>query len=208
MARIRLSRGRGGGLRRGRQRRTSPAMNDVTRILSAIEQGDPKAAERAPAAGLRRAPPARRPAAGPGEARADAPGHGPGARGLPPAGRRGRARRWDGRGHFFAAAAEAMRRILVDNARRKRAEPRRRPRFGWSWPRGTGSPPPPTSSSPSTTRSPGWPRTTRRPPSSSSSGSSPGCPSRRPPGASGLSRATAYRHWTYARAWLLAERRG
>jgi RNA polymerase sigma factor (TIGR02999 family) len=27
---------------------------------------------------------------------------------------------WDGRGHFFAAAAEAMRRILVDNARRKK----------------------------------------------------------------------------------------
>ena len=30
--------------------------------------------------------------------------------------------RWDSRGHFFAAAAEAMRRILVENARRKRAE--------------------------------------------------------------------------------------
>lgn len=29
------------------------------------------------------------------------------------------ARHWDSRGHFFAAAAEAMRRILVDNARRK-----------------------------------------------------------------------------------------
>ena len=29
-------------------------------------------------------------------------------------------RHWDGRGHFFAAAAEAMRRILVENARRKR----------------------------------------------------------------------------------------
>src|SRR6516164_11403538 len=28
--------------------------------------------------------------------------------------------RWDGRGHFFAAAAEAMRRILVEAARRKR----------------------------------------------------------------------------------------
>ena len=28
--------------------------------------------------------------------------------------------RWDGRGHFFAAAAEAMRRILVDAARRKK----------------------------------------------------------------------------------------
>jgi len=26
---------------------------------------------------------------------------------------------WDGRGHFFAAAAEAMRRILIENARRK-----------------------------------------------------------------------------------------
>jgi RNA polymerase sigma factor (TIGR02999 family) len=32
---------------------------------------------------------------------------------------------WDGRGHFFAAAAEAMRRILIDNARRKR-----RPKHG------------------------------------------------------------------------------
>jgi RNA polymerase sigma factor (TIGR02999 family) len=29
--------------------------------------------------------------------------------------------KWDGRGHFFGAAAEAMRRILIDNARRKRA---------------------------------------------------------------------------------------
>ncbi|HVS38082.1 MAG TPA: ECF-type sigma factor [Gemmataceae bacterium] len=29
--------------------------------------------------------------------------------------------RWDHRGHFFAAAAEAMRRILVENARRKRS---------------------------------------------------------------------------------------
>src|SRR6478672_3914166 len=31
---------------------------------------------------------------------------------------------FDGRGHFFAAAAEAMRRILVDHARAKRAEKR------------------------------------------------------------------------------------
>ncbi len=30
------------------------------------------------------------------------------------------AKHWQGRGHFFAAAAEAMRRILVDNARRKK----------------------------------------------------------------------------------------
>jgi RNA polymerase sigma factor (TIGR02999 family) len=34
----------------------------------------------------------------------------------------GEERAWDSRGHFFAAAAEAMRRILVDNARRKRSE--------------------------------------------------------------------------------------
>lgn len=36
-----------------------------------------------------------------------------------------RVQHWDGRWHFFAAAAEAMRRILVDNARR-----RRRPKHG------------------------------------------------------------------------------
>jgi RNA polymerase sigma factor (TIGR02999 family) len=36
-----------------------------------------------------------------------------------------RGQHWDGRGHFFAAAAEAMRRILVDNARRKQ-----RPKHG------------------------------------------------------------------------------
>jgi RNA polymerase sigma factor (TIGR02999 family) len=33
-------------------------------------------------------------------------------------------RRWEGRGHFFGAAAEAMRRILFENARRKRAAKR------------------------------------------------------------------------------------
>jgi RNA polymerase sigma factor (TIGR02999 family) len=31
-------------------------------------------------------------------------------------------RRWDGRGHFFAAAAEAMRRILVERARHKQTQ--------------------------------------------------------------------------------------
>ncbi len=36
-----------------------------------------------------------------------------------------KAQRWDSRGHFFAAAAEAMRRILVDRARRKQ-----RPKHG------------------------------------------------------------------------------
>jgi RNA polymerase sigma factor (TIGR02999 family) len=36
-----------------------------------------------------------------------------------------KAQHWNSRGHFFAAAAEAMRRILVENARRKQAEKRR-----------------------------------------------------------------------------------
>src|SRR5215218_2229945 len=35
-----------------------------------------------------------------------------------------RPQEWDGRGHFFAAAAEAMRRILIDNARRRNAQKR------------------------------------------------------------------------------------
>jgi RNA polymerase sigma factor (TIGR02999 family) len=35
---------------------------------------------------------------------------------------------WNGRGHFIAAAAEAMRRILVENARRKKTEKRGGPR--------------------------------------------------------------------------------
>src|SRR5512140_3370812 len=34
------------------------------------------------------------------------------------------AQRWNSRGHFFAAAAEAMRRILIGNARRKRSQKR------------------------------------------------------------------------------------
>jgi RNA polymerase sigma factor (TIGR02999 family) len=33
----------------------------------------------------------------------------------------GKDQKWDGRGHFFAAAAEAMRRILIEDARRKQS---------------------------------------------------------------------------------------
>ena len=97
-------------------------MNDVTRILSAIEQGDPQAAEQLlPLVydELRKLA-AQRLAAG--EAGPDAPGHRPGPRGLPAAGGREPAQHWNSRGHFFAAAAEAMRRILVDNARRKQSQ--------------------------------------------------------------------------------------
>src|SRR5262249_9817489 len=103
-------------------------MTDVTRILSAIEQGDPHAAEqllplvydelrKLAAAKLAQEKPGQTleatalvheayirlvvPASGEASARPGPPGH--------------------TRGHSFAAAAEAMRRILVENARRKRA---------------------------------------------------------------------------------------
>lgn len=94
-------------------------MNDVTRILSAIEQGDPQAAEELlPLVydELRKLAAARLTQEKPGQTlQATALVHEAYLRlvGNP------NDRRWDSRGHFFAAAAEAMRRILIENARRK-----------------------------------------------------------------------------------------
>ena len=159
-------------------------------------------------AGLRRAAQAGRPEAGPGEARADPPGHGPGPRGVPPAASdREQAQDWNSRGHFFAAAAEAMRRILVDNARRKR-----RPKHGGDQRRRSRS----TTvalSTPTPVRRAARPRRGVEPArrgraaqgrSWSSSATSPACRSRRPPQCVGISPITAYEHWAYARAWLHA----
>ena len=64
----------------------SPSAGDVTMILSAIEQGDGQAAEQLLAAGVRGTPQAGRRQDGPGEAGADAAGHGAGPRGVHPAG--------------------------------------------------------------------------------------------------------------------------
>ena len=93
-------------------------MNDVTRILSAIEQGDPKAAdELLPLVydELRRLAARRLSQEKPGQTlQATALVHEAYLR-LVGAGDHG----WNSRGHFFAAAAEAMRRILIDSARRK-----------------------------------------------------------------------------------------
>jgi RNA polymerase sigma factor (TIGR02999 family) len=106
-------------IRNGRRRILTVAMSDVTRILQRIETGDPSAAEQLlPLVydELRKLAAARM-------AR-EAPGHTlqptelvheaylrlMGGESAP---------QWDSRGHFFAAAAEAMRRILVDSARRK-----------------------------------------------------------------------------------------
>jgi RNA polymerase sigma factor (TIGR02999 family) len=99
-------------------------MNDVTRILSAIEQGDPRASEELlPLVyrELRRLAQQRLAQEKPGQTlQATALVHEAYLRLI--GGQE--AQSWDNRGHFLAAAAEAMRRILVESARRKRAEKR------------------------------------------------------------------------------------
>ena len=99
-------------------------MPDVTRILSAVEAGDPHAAEQLlPLVydELRRLAAARLAREKPGQTLdATALVHEAYLR-LVGA---DEAQRWDSRGHFFAAAAEAMRRILVDNTRRHRTQKR------------------------------------------------------------------------------------
>ena len=96
-------------------------MNEVTRILSALEEGDPQAASQLlplvydelrqlAAQKLAHETPGQtlQPTALVHEAYLRLVG---GERDRP----------WDSRGHFFAAAAEAMRRILIDNTRRRQA---------------------------------------------------------------------------------------
>jgi RNA polymerase sigma factor (TIGR02999 family) len=94
-------------------------MTDVTRILSAIEQGDQHAAARLlPLVydELRRLAAQKLANEAPGQTlQATALVHEAYLRLV------GEGSQWDNRGHFFAAAAEAMRRILVETARRKQA---------------------------------------------------------------------------------------
>ena len=95
-------------------------MSDVTRILSAIEQGDPHAAEQLlPLVydELRQLAAQRLAHEAPGQTlEATALVHEAYLRLVDG----DKAQHWNSRGHFFAAAAEAMRRILVENARRKK----------------------------------------------------------------------------------------
>jgi RNA polymerase sigma factor (TIGR02999 family) len=96
-------------------------MSEVTRILSAIEQGDPRAAEQLlPLVyeELRKLAAAKLAQEKPGQTlEATALVHEAYLRlvGVE------KEQQWNSRGHFFAAAAEAMRRILVENARRKKS---------------------------------------------------------------------------------------
>src|SRR5262245_42973431 len=98
-------------------------MSEVTRILSAIEQGDPQAAEQLlPLVydELRHLAAQRMAQEAPGQTlEATALVHEAYLR-LVGTSAKEAAREWQGRAHFFAAAAEAMRRILVEKARRKR----------------------------------------------------------------------------------------
>src|SRR5205807_1415907 len=96
-------------------------MTDVTRILSAIEQGDPHAAEQLlPLVyeELRKLAAQKLAQERPGQTlQATALVHEAYLRLVEGE----HAQHWNSRGHFFAAAAEGMRRILVDQARRKRS---------------------------------------------------------------------------------------
>ena len=110
---------------------TTHHMSDVTHILSQIEAGDPQAAEqllplvydelrKLAAARLAQEKPGQtlQPTALVHEAYLRLVGDGHPQGGPLP---EGDVQRWNSRGHFFGAAAEAMRRILVEQARRKKA---------------------------------------------------------------------------------------
>jgi RNA polymerase sigma factor (sigma-70 family) len=112
-------------------------MDQLTHLLSAIDQGDPHAAERLlplvydqlrklAAQKLAHEQPGQtlQPTALVHEAYLRLVGAAPSPAAEAPEGGAQPAlgnARWNSRGHFFAAAAEAMRRILVENARRKRS---------------------------------------------------------------------------------------
>jgi len=100
------------------------AMSDVTRILSQIDSGDPAAAAQLlPLVydELRKLAAAKLAHEKPGQTlQATALVHEAYIQLVD----RDRPQSWDSRGHFFAAAAEAMRRLLIQSARRKRAQKR------------------------------------------------------------------------------------
>jgi RNA polymerase sigma factor (TIGR02999 family) len=184
-------------------------MTDVTRILSAIEHGDPKATEQllplvydelrklaAQKLAHEKSGQTLQATALVHEAylRLVGAGDGPG---------------WDNRGHFFAAAAEAMRRILVENARRKRAEIHGGGRERVELTEGDWL----SRATPDeiVALDDSLARLAEDDPASAEivklrlfAGMSIEDAAR----CLGLSRSAAYRHWTYARAWLLAERQG
>jgi RNA polymerase sigma factor (TIGR02999 family) len=181
-------------------------MSDVTCILSQIEQGDPQAAEQLlPLVydELRKLAAAKLAHEKPGQTlQATALVHDAYIRLVDV----DKAQHWDSRGHFFAAAAEAMRRILVDVARRKKAEIHGggQQRFDLE--------DADLLSRASPDRVVALDDALAKLANEDSLAAElvkirlfAGLPLEESAAALGLSRATAYRHWTYARAWLRAE---
>jgi RNA polymerase sigma factor (TIGR02999 family) len=184
-------------------------MNDVTRILSAIEHGDSGASEELlPLVydELRKLAAQRLAQERPGQTlQATALVHEAYLRLVDTE----EARRWNSRGHFFAAAAEAMRRILIDGARRKRAEKRGRgdPRVDLEQAEAVASAPPDDLLA----LDEALDRLARH---DSLSGQLiklhyfAGLSVEQAAEVLGLSRATAYRQMTFARAWLRCQMSG
>ncbi len=111
--------------------------------------------------------------------------------------------RWENRGHFFAAAAEAMRRVLVDTARRKRTEKHGGHRHRVEL---TDLPADPeVEDEKLLALDAALTRLAVEDPAAArvvELRHFAGLSIEEAATALGLSRATAYRHWTYARAWL------
>jgi RNA polymerase sigma factor (TIGR02999 family) len=126
----------------------------------------------------------------------------------------GQAQQWDGRGHFFAAAAEAMRRILVDSARRKKRgkhggdrrqvdlDERNAPEPGSQ---GSGVSGPLVRDEEIVALDSALTRLAKGDPAAAQVVQLhffAGLPIEQVADTLGISRATAYRQWSYARAWL------
>jgi RNA polymerase sigma factor (TIGR02999 family) len=113
---------------------------------------------------------------------------------------------WNGRGHFFAAAAEAMRRILIDTARRKQAAVHGgdRERVDLDRAEAVADLPPDRLLA----FDDALDRLGRHDPIAAQLVQLKyfaGLSVEQAADAAGLSRATAYRHWTFARAWLVCQ---
>jgi RNA polymerase sigma factor (TIGR02999 family) len=186
--------------------------DDVTRILLAIERGDPRAgAELLPLVydELRKLAAQRLALERPGQTlQATALVHEAYLRLVGAAGGQ-RQEQWNGRGHFFAAAAEAMRRILVEAARRKARLKR-----------GGGLKRLDLDADDLATQAPPDALLAVDDAIAALAADDPraaqlvklryfaGLSVEEAAELAGLSRSTAYEHWSYARAWLLCRLRG
>ncbi len=180
-------------------------MSEVTRILSSIEQGDLHAAEQLlPLVydELRKLAAQKLAQEKPGQTlQATALVHEAYVRLVDT----DKVSHWNSRGHFFAAAAEAMRRILIENARRKKTE-----KYGGDRERIDLTDAISASDSHAEDLlllDDALSHLVREDPSAAELAKLrlfTGLSVEEAADALGISRATAFRHWTYARAWLQA----